>query len=155
MVLIVVRKANPDVLLPKEKIISSTKQYQMTTIYSLPCYSIAFWQVCIKSRLFFSHRMHWQISNLWLDEKGVYWEHWWASQLLLVEKNTPANGGDIRDVGSIAGLGRFPEGGQGNPFRDSSLDNPMGRGAWGATAHNVTNSWTQLKRLSMHTWVHW
>ena len=26
----------------------------------------------------------------------------------------------------------------------------MDRGAWRATVHTVTNSWTRLKRLSMH-----
>jgi len=31
-----------------------------------------------------------------------------------VEKNPPANAGDTRDVGSIPGSGRFPEGGNGN-----------------------------------------
>ena len=29
-------------------------------------------------------------------------------QVVLVVKNPPANAGDIRDVGSIPGLGRFP-----------------------------------------------
>ena len=32
----------------------------------------------------------------------------WASQIVLVVKNPPANAGDIRDVGSIPGLGRSP-----------------------------------------------
>ena len=27
---------------------------------------------------------------------------------------------------------------------------PMDRGAWWATVHRVTKSWTQLKQLSMH-----
>ena len=31
----------------------------------------------------------------------------WASQVVL--KNLPANAGDIRDVGSIPGSGRFPQ----------------------------------------------
>ena len=30
-------------------------------------------------------------------------------------KNPPANSGDIRDAGSIPGLGRSPGGGHGNP----------------------------------------
>ena len=37
-----------------------------------------------------------------------------ASQVVLEVKNPPANAGDIRDVGSIPGLGRFPGGGHGN-----------------------------------------
>ena len=39
-----------------------------------------------------------------------------ASQVALVIKNLPANAGDIRDVGLIPGLGRFPGGGLGNPL---------------------------------------
>ena len=31
-----------------------------------------------------------------------------ASQMVLVVKNLPANAGDVRDVGSIPGSGRFP-----------------------------------------------
>ena len=34
-----------------------------------------------------------------------------ASQVALVVKNPPANAGDIRDVGLIPELGRFPGGG--------------------------------------------
>ena len=35
---------------------------------------------------------------------------WGASQVALVVKNTPANAGDVRDVGSISGSGKFPGG---------------------------------------------
>ena len=35
-------------------------------------------------------------------------------QVALVVKNPPASAGDVRDVGSIPGLGRSPEGGHGN-----------------------------------------
>ena len=38
-----------------------------------------------------------------------------ASQVALVVKNLPANARDIRDVGSIPGLGISPGGGQGDP----------------------------------------
>ena len=54
----------------------------------------------------------------------------------LVE-NPPASAGDIRDAGSNPGLGRSPGGGNGNPLQCSCLENPMDRGAWGATAHGV------------------
>ena len=37
------------------------------------------------------------------------------SQVALVVRNSPANAGDIRDTGSIPGLGRFPGGGNGKP----------------------------------------
>ena len=50
--------------------------------------------------------------------------------------NTPAN---AEDVGSIPGSGISPGGGHGNPPQYSCLENPMGRGAWQATVHRVTN----------------
>ena len=50
----------------------------------------------------------------------------------LVVKNSPANAGDIRDMGSIPGLGRSQGGGHGNPLKCSCLENPMDRGAWQA-----------------------
>ena len=64
-------------------------------------------------------------------------------------KNPLANAGDIRDVGSIPGLGRSPRGGHGNPLKYSCMENPMDIGAWWAIAQRVTKSWTQLKQLSM------
>ena len=73
-----------------------------------------------------------------------------ASQVALVVKNPLANAGDIRDLSSISGLGRFPGGGQGNPLQYSCLENPMDRGAWRATVHRISKSQTQLKQLSMH-----
>ena len=39
-----------------------------------------------------------------------------VSQMVIVIKNPPANAGDIRDVGSIPGPGRSPEGGHNNPL---------------------------------------
>ena len=37
--------------------------------------------------------------------------------MVLMIKNLPANAGDLRDVGSILGSGRFPGGGHGNPLQ--------------------------------------
>ena len=45
--------------------------------------------------------------------------------MTLVVKNPPTNSGDIRDMGSIPGLGRSPGGGHGNPLQYSFLENPM------------------------------
>ena len=42
-------------------------------------------------------------------------------------KNLPANARDIRDVGSIPGLGRSPGGRHGNTLQYSCLENPMDR----------------------------
>ena len=54
-----------------------------------------------------------------------------------VVKNPPANAGDIRDIGLIPGLGRFPGEGNGNPLQYSCLENPMDRGAWWATVYRA------------------
>ena len=55
-----------------------------------------------------------------------------------------------RDAGSIPGLGRSSEGGNGKPLQYSCLENPMDRGAWRATVQGVIKSQTQLDRLSTH-----
>ena len=60
-----------------------------------------------------------------------------ASQVALVVKNPPASMGDIKDVGSIPGLGRYPGRGHSNPLQYSCLEIPMDRGAWQATVHGI------------------
>ena len=50
----------------------------------------------------------------------------------------------------IPGSGRSPEEGNGIPLQYSCLRNPLDRGAWWATVHKVTNSWTWL---STHTYT--
>ena len=60
-------------------------------------------------------------------------------------KNLPADAGDVKDMGSIPGSGRFPGGGHGNPLEHSCLKNPMDRRAWWVTVHRVTKSQTGLK----------
>ena len=62
---------------------------------------------------------------------------WWSG-------NPSASAGD---AGSVPGLGRSPGEGNGNPLQYSCLENSMARGAWWATVHGVTQSWTWL---SMH-----
>ena len=37
-----------------------------------------------------------------------------------------------------------PGGGHGNPLQYSCLENPMDRGAWWATGHEIAYSWTRL-----------
>ena len=53
-------------------------------------------------------------------------------------KNPFAKAGDTRDTGSIPRSGRFLGGRNGNPFQYSCLENPMDRGTWWATIHEVT-----------------
>ena len=57
----------------------------------------------------------------------------WASKVVLVVKNLPANAGDVRDKGSIPGSRRSPGGGHGNPLQYSCLQNPMDGGVWRTT----------------------
>ena len=57
------------------------------------------------------------------------------------DKASACNAGDL---GSIPGLGRSPGEGNGNPLQYSCLENPMDGGAWWATVHGVTKSWTRL-----------
>ena len=64
-----------------------------------------------------------------------------------VVKNLPANAVDLVQ---IPGSGRSPGVDNGNPLQYSCLENPLDRGAWWATVHGVTESWTLL---STHTHV--
>ena len=63
-------------------------------------------------------------------------------------KSPPASAGDVRDVGSIPGLGRTPGGGDGNPLQYSCLENTTDRSTWWATGHRVAKHWTRLKQLT-------
>ena len=54
---------------------------------------------------------------------------------------------------SIPGSGRPPGEGNGNPLQCSCLENPMDRGAWQATVHGVTKSWTRLQWLITRVWA--
>jgi len=54
----------------------------------------------------------------------------WASQVAVASqaKKLPTIAGDIRELGSVPGLGRSPGQGHGNPLQYSCLENPMDRG---------------------------
>ena len=54
----------------------------------------------------------------------------------------------VGDACLICELGRSSVEGSGNPLQYSCLGNPKDRGAWWATLHGVTKSWTRLKWLS-------
>ena len=65
--------------------------------------------------------------------------------LALVSMHWPsASAGDLRDAGSIPGSGRYPGGGNGNPFQYSGLENPMDTEAWQSVVHGVAKSRTRL-----------
>ena len=57
-------------------------------------------------------------------------------------KESTCNAGDL---GSIPGLGRSPEEGNGYPLQYSCLENSMDRGTWQATVHGVTKRQTSTQ----------
>ena len=57
------------------------------------------------------------------------------------DKETTCNAGD---PALIPGLGRSPEGGNDYPLQYSCLGNPMDRGTWRATVHEIAKSQTWL-----------
>ena len=59
-------------------------------------------------------------------------------------KESACSAGDTGDVGSILGLGRSLEGGNGNLLQYSCLKNPMDRGALWASVQRVAKSQTRL-----------
>ena len=65
----------------------------------------------------------------------------WASQVVLMVKNLPANAGDRKDAGSISESGRYPGEGNGDPLQYSCLENPMDRGVWQAVVHGISKEW--------------
>ena len=56
-------------------------------------------------------------------------------------KESACNAGDL---GSVPGLRRSLGEGNSYPLQYSFLENPVNRGAWWATVHGVTKSWTRL-----------
>ena len=58
-----------------------------------------------------------------------------GASLISVGKESVCNAGNL---GLIPESGRSPGGGNGNPLDYSWLENPEDRGAWQATAHEVT-----------------
>ena len=78
-----------------------------------------------------NHNFAWGI-KLWVQSDMV-------SQVALMIKNLPANAGDL---GLIPGWGRSPGEGNGNSLQYSCLENPVDRGAWWATVHNIAKSQT-------------
>ena len=74
-----------------------------------------------------------------------------AFQVMLMVKNLPASAADIREAGSIPGLGRSLGGRHGNPLQYSCLKNPRDRGAWRVIVQRVTKNQTRPKWLGSHT----
>ena len=66
------------------------------------------------------------------------------SYILPCSLNSKESACSAGDRGLIPGSGRTHGGGHGNPLQYSSLENPMGRGAWWAIVHGVAESQTKL-----------
>ena len=65
-----------------------------------------------------------------------------ATQVVPVVKNPPANAGDTRDVGSIAGSGISLGERNGSLLQYSCMENSMDRGTCWAVVHRVAKSQT-------------
>ena len=74
---------------------------------------------------------------------------YWVSQEVQEVKNLPANAGDVGDLDSIPGLGRFPGEGNGSPLQYSCLGNRMDRGTWQATVQGGHKESDMTKRLTV------
>ena len=82
-----------------------------------------------------------------------------ASQVALVVKNPLANAGRQKRLGFDPGVGKIPWRRAQQPILlfllgeihgQRSLEKSMDRGAWRATVHRVTKSWTRQKWLHTH-----
>ena len=72
--------------------------------------------------------------------------------MALVVKNLPANARDIEMwVQSLGWKDPLEE--ETATHSSIFLENPMDRGAWQAIVHRVAKSQTQLKQLSMHSYI--
>ena len=80
--------------------------------------------------------------RLWITFNFIY--NIWAS---VDGKESAFNAGDMS---SISESGRSPGAGNGYPLQFSCLENSLERGAWWATVHGVTKSWTRLSKLHFH-----
>ena len=65
--------------------------------------------------------------------------------MVLLVKNLPDNAGDIRQMGSILGLGGSPGGGHGTLLQYPCLQNSIDRGAWQAEVPRDSKNQTLLK----------
>ena len=59
---------------------------------------------------------------------------------------------NVGDLGLISGLGRSPEGGDGNPLQYSCLEKPMDRQVWWAIVHGIAKSDTTEQLTDTHAY---
>ena len=92
-------------------------------------------------------------AKLWMNDLSGYFQVskplCVASQVALVVKNLHTNAGDVR-LRLDPSVRRIPWSRAWQPTPVFSLENPMDRGAWWATAHRVAKRQIWLKWLSTH-----
>ena len=115
---------------------SHTASIWCVSLYSLVC---ACFCLSVLFEIFFSFEESW--SSILHNVLQSAFEDFLGGTLV---KNLPASAGDVRDTGSVPGLGRSPEVGNGNPLQYSCLEKSMDRGDWRATVHGVTKSQIRL-----------
>ena len=62
--------------------------------------------------------------------------------MALLVKNQPANAGDVKNAGSMPGIGRSLGIANGNLLQYSYLGNLMDREAWQTIVYGAAKSWT-------------
>ena len=106
--------------------------------YSSPSVFDLFFVSCLLLNLF----------RMTLDHIKILGYLFWAlSGVVLVVKNLPARGGDVRDAGSVPESGKSPGGGHGNPLQYSCPENPLDREAWplqSIGSQRVRHDWSDL-----------
>ena len=75
----------------------------------------------------------------------------WGFPCSSVDKTAAYNAGDL---GSVPGWARSPGEGKNNPLQHSCLENPMDRGAWGATVHGIPKESDRTERLTVSVSIH-
>ena len=94
-------------------------------------------------------QQHFQSGDFLWKLYNHYWRVYLLQQLMILlgfpsSSDGKASACNAGDQGSIPGSGRSPGEGNGNPCQYPCLEIPMDRGAWWATVHGVTKSWTLL-----------
>ena len=97
-----------------------------------------------------TERLHFTISSPG-KRTGVIMYHFIELGLFPGGSEVKVSACNVGDLGSIPGSRRSPGEGDGNPLQYSCLENPMGRGAWRAIVHRVTELDTTEVTEHTHT----
>ena len=95
-------------------------------------YSSNLFSLSSSGRNYTCNRLVWEFSLKYLKFRAFLLAQW------LKKKKGKKSACSTVDTGLIPGLGRSPGEGNGNPLQYSCLGNPMVRGGWQSTVHEVT-----------------